>query len=65
MTFAVPPPAADIGGEEPEEVVAAAARHLKRKKDGAICDAISMSIADVDFKQEKENLWNRGLNKWI
>ena len=65
LTFAVPPPAADIGGGEPEEVVAAAARHLKRKKEGAICDAIIKSIADVDFKQEKENLWNRGLNKWI
>ena len=64
LTFAVPPPAADIGGDEPEEVVAAAARHLKRKKDGAVCDAIIKSIADVDFKQEKENLWNRGLNKW-
>ena len=65
LTFAVPPPAADIGGEEPEEVVAAAVRHLKRKKDGAVCDTIIKSIADVDFKQEKENLWNRGLNKWI
>ena len=65
LTFAVPPPAADIGGGDPEEAVAAAARHLKRKKDGAVCDAIIKSIADVDFKQEKENLWNRGLNKWI
>ena len=64
LTFAVPPPVADIGGGEPEEVVAVA-RHLKRKKDGAVCDAIIKSIADADFKQEKENLWNRGLNKWI
>ncbi len=65
LTFAVPPPVADDDGRDPEGMIAAASRHLKRKKEGAVCDTVIRSIADADFKQERENLWNRGLNKWI
>ena len=65
LTFAMPPPVADEGDDEPEAVLSATAKHLKRKKEVAVCDSVIKSIADVDFKQERENLWNRGLNKWI
>ena len=61
LSFAVPLPLGDEGNDEPEAVVSAAIRHLKRKREGAVCDTVVKSIADVDFKQERENLWNRGL----
>ncbi len=65
LTFAVPPPVQEDDGPDPEGMIAAAAKHLKRKKEGAVCDTVIRSVADADFKQERENLWNRGLNKWI
>lgn len=68
LCFAVPPPAGGEVVEESKQVLFAAVKQFKRKREGAVCDSVIKSIADVDFRQEPtKNVepWSEQMNIFV